>query len=1859
MIKKIDQGNEKIIITQNTNGAVIDYHPSLTTKENIKIKQAVLKLPTNVKNQNEIYEVNNIITDDQGERLVVIDRFQKQSQDNLVCIDISDELQDLLSANGSVLKLNITRANQDNIDFFDGAEVLITYFNKKDSLNSSSYEIDCKRAGQGSINLSTGALSFTHNDLACNQNALSIKIDHIFNSFLANKSNDTVDLEEGIINIPDFKCGKGWKLNIQQYLVKEKKLDSLLSDGESASKFTYINSDGKHEEFLEKYQYEDSNGKTHFIQAADVHIDQDGNLSFYDELGVYRPVEQKFVTDTGLSLSTRYEDFTGLSLVEQDGEEVANLRSDVENLRFNITDLENNISATKSNLDLAKKSSDINELNQSLQSLSLQNEELTLDNETALKDSKQSYTNVSREYRNLCDARTYRSVNGENQPTSDEKSAKETLNSISDFIEDQNSTLSETVLENRKEMLLKNKALFEDNASYLQNQNEAQTLQLEKSLAALVAQLEMYNKLLVQKEHQLAQLEKQMPIHYITDDEGITLGFGRTSNDSIYRLILIADNFENAAYISFNDNDEIESIKTSDSKEIVFAYKNNKLFSITDTKNRKTIFEYEDDLLSCITYPNKLISKFEYVDGQLSFAEEPSGYGFMLNYDGERVVQIDEITKTKLISKDNKEDNQQPLINNSVGIDYYDIRSTILTNNTKHKVLTYIFDSMGQVTTIYENKFEDEVIGNVRVTTYDRVNDKKSFKISSLEKSPDFLKGVLFEGTPEKTSSENYLGDNFVCGGDFGLVVTSTDTTPTFDDNIYKINQSENTVTQLIKELSSTKIKEIINSKATDFVLAGWAKADSAWVNRRCTDYSNNSEFDDSLDSSEINNILIKNMDTEKLNRRFELRAELTYNNKGQQRVVEQYCSFDWMNTGWQYCAFPVTLSEDADDELVGARFIFDYSNNTNEAEFFGMNLKEGLWEYSEYNDDKLVTYYENSHTDIITTYEYEGKKLVKEIKTKNDILYPTTYQYDVNGSLKRIVTYDGIVNENEYNDKGILIKSYMYHKTEPSCKFYSEEKVLDENGNNKSEFNEFGEEISENTYIEKTTLVKSSKLKNGKIIAYGYDRDDDTLLSATINMSNENNTNVYGYNFNMLTSLSHNNFEYNYEYDGFGRQTKIDIAGQIYQTIQYDKFTTTYILGSGEKFVKNYDEDGNLLTVVYHDEHGNDKLIVENVYDTYGSLLATNDYTNEDETVQCNIEYDKFGNAIKKYYVQNAKEIKIETSTNEYENKSEETFTIDDKNSITKYTYDEDLNARLNKINFVGKAEQNIFYDNLGRIKQTKLSNILTKNYNYLQKGDHSSNLVASEWFGNDKVLKDSLKYSYDEYGNVVSVKENGIEIVRYTYDDLSRLVREDNKKLNKTITYFYDKGGNIVEYYVYPYTTNETSQLLNGTRVSYSYPINGWRDQMQSFNGEQCEYDILGNPTIYRNKALIWNFGRQLTKFGDFEYKYNAEGIRTSKTISGKTTQYYLDGTKILAQDDGNLLTFMYGVDGVVGFTYDGVGEYFYKKNIFGDIIGILDKNGQEIVKYAYDAWGNHKTYVLNDGTFVDISTQLSYTQEGSNNKLIAEINPFRYRGYYYDAETKLYYLNSRYYDPETGRFINADEISNLDESSLNGLNLFIYCGNNPITFTDPFGNTKWWEWLLSALIAIVVVVAVVAVTVLTAGIGTAIGTALGGTAAAMIFGSAAGGAITGAITGAIMSFGISTIKQGLTNGYDNINWGQVGIETLIGAASGFVSGAIFGAISGTVKVMNAAKAWAPTGGKSGFKQMTEHYTKHVIKEGQQGAVKNILNYTKQATEFFAQNNTSGVLLREGVIKIAGAPGGIFNTNGLIRSFWYILKP
>ena len=283
----------------------------------------------------------------------------------------------------------------------------------------------------------------------------------------------------------------------------------------------------------------------------------------------------------------------------------------------------------------------------------------------------------------------------------------------------------------------------------------------------------------------------------------------------------------------------------------------------------------------------------------------------------------------------------------------------------------------------------------------------------------------------------------------------------------------------------------------------------------------------------------------------------------------------------------------------------------------------------------------------------------------------------------------------------------------------------------------------------------------------------------------------------------------------------------------------------------------------------------------------------------------------------------------------------------------------------------------------------------------------------------------------------ENGTERVRYRYDELNQLVREDSAVQNKSIEYVYDGGGNLLARKEYAYTTGELGAVLS--TVTYGYSAS-WKDLLTNYNGTAITYDTIGNPLTWRGGlSLTWQNGRQLStaqKSGlSVSYQYNASGIRTKKTVNGVSTEYFLDGSSIVAQKTGNdVIWYLFDGTGRAGFELNET-SYYYVYNGQGDVIGILDSSGNRVVTYTYDSWGS----------------PLSVT--GSRASTVGQKNPIRYRGYYYDTETGLYYLQSRYYDPVVGRFLNADEY--INPGHILGANVFAYCYNNPTLLSDPLGN------------------------------------------------------------------------------------------------------------------------------------------------------------------------------------------------------------
>ncbi len=222
-----------------------------------------------------------------------------------------------------------------------------------------------------------------------------------------------------------------------------------------------------------------------------------------------------------------------------------------------------------------------------------------------------------------------------------------------------------------------------------------------------------------------------------------------------------------------------------------------------------------------------------------------------------------------------------------------------------------------------------------------------------------------------------------------------------------------------------------------------------------------------------------------------------------------------------------------------------------------------------------------------------------------------------------------------------------------------------------------------------------------------------------------------------------------------------------------------------------------------------------------------------------------------------------------------------------------------------------------------------------------------------------------------------------------------------------------------------------------------------------------------------MTWN-GRQLATAtngtNNVSYSYDEHGIRTQKTVNGTVTNYNYHGSALISQVTGNdTLLFSYDAAGnAAAVNYNGT-YYYYVRNGQNDVIRLIDGDNNTVVEYAYDSWG----------------TPLSTT--GTLASTLGAQNPFRYRGYVYDAETGLYYVTSRYYDPEIGRFLNADNIGYLGAgSNLTGYNLFAYCGNNPVTGYDPAGTLDWGNLFKgSGWLAVGVTAIAVGVSVLTCGV------------------------------------------------------------------------------------------------------------------------------------------------------------------------------
>ena len=324
------------------------------------------------------------------------------------------------------------------------------------------------------------------------------------------------------------------------------------------------------------------------------------------------------------------------------------------------------------------------------------------------------------------------------------------------------------------------------------------------------------------------------------------------------------------------------------------------------------------------------------------------------------------------------------------------------------------------------------------------------------------------------------------------------------------------------------------------------------------------------------------------------------------------------------------------------------------------------------------------------------------------------------------------------------------------------------------------------------------------------------------------------------------------------------------------------------------------------------------------------------------------------------------------------------------------------------------------------------------------TTGLVSTYRNGSDA----EYSYTYDDNGNITEITQGSTSIT-YEYDAANRLTRENNQVTNQTVTYEYDVWGNILDKKIYAYTTTDDLTGLTYTLVPYAYTNTAWGDQLTSYNGQAITYDNMGNPTSYRGYTFGWR-GKQLTSASNgtnsLTFEYNEDGLRQKKTVDNVDTDYFYNGSVLMGMLRGqSKFLFSYDANGnVVSVDFNGT-EYYYLRNAQGDIVKLIDSTGATKVEYTYDTWGKK---VSPTGDLADT---------------LGLIQPFRYRGYVYDEETGLYYVTSRYYDPEIGRGINADNRISGVGGSLLGCNMFAYCMNNPVNMSDPTGS--WPKWIETA--------------------------------------------------------------------------------------------------------------------------------------------------------------------------------------------------
>ena len=1009
-------------------------------------------------------------------------------------------------------------------------------------------------------------------------------------------------------------------------------------------------------------------------------------------------------------------------------------------------------------------------------------------------------------------------------------------------------------------------------------------------------------------------------------------------------------------------------------------------------------------------------------------------------------------------------------------------------------------------------------------------------------------------------SFENTLSGNWSINGMSKSSLTTT--LKPFGTSGVKVTGSQNAIRRASQTIT------LNCSSDTTFLLSGWALAEYAAPNS-VREYEWGKSY-------------------------FGLIAEIIYTDTS--TAETQSVPFEWSSTDWQ-CSVGTIVPKRSGKTVKNIHIYCAYDYNSGTAWFDNISLRQEPVQTYRYDEKGNVTaatqtgtgtenaQYDSNGVDLLQYTAANGTKYSYEYNNAHDVTKTTVGSLTATTSYNKSGNTTGarLVGKDSNGNASLALQS----SATPTADRNHTSSVTDANGSTTSY-----------TYNGQTELLATSTNAAGRQTTYEY-----YLSSGRAKSTYQSGVAAIGYTYSggRLSQPDRKTYRsgaaqhqyYNFAYNVWGQTTATKVGSRTLSTNTYYNYvnddtarggnlkSTTY--ANGDSVSYTYDRFDRLVRKSY-----NSGSYVAYAYNAEGSLARLSYGDSTGELASYRFEYDSLGRLIRSAELDadGGTVQRTEHIYDGYNRLSRQSWTLGGKTYTEYYSYDDATDGSMTSFRTTAEQTLHFTYDALRRLQKTTVTDgsgtLFTVARSYYTTGGKAT--TRTEYF-NYRMPNGSLiagdRYVYDALGNITELQEAELASgssarrtkVRYTYDGQNQLRTEtrytyssntDTTGTSVTYTYNYDTAGNL-----------QSVQKNGATVQTYTYGDSQWRDLLTKVGGTTISYDASGNPKNWYNgttyTGLTWKNGRQLAQITTggrtSAYRYDADGIRTYKKVGSVAHEYRTLNGKVVYEKIGSgstakIMIFSYDAQGrpfAVKYSTNNGGSYityFYALNQQGDVVKIFrslpsrDSNGNlngltEAVyaTYTYDAWGN----IL--------------SQSGS----MASTNPLRYRGYYYDSETGFYYLQSRYYDPATRRFINADVYSSTDSSDAVSCNMFAYCGNNPTSRSDETGD--FWNFIVGAVVGAVVNAVSTAVDAVKEG---GLDALSDGKTWAKIGVSAAGGLVSGALAASGVGLGASILgntaismaqnaaNQAIDNGgLKSFDVGDMVIDGFIGGISAIPGG------------------------------------------------------------------------------------------------------